>query len=546
MKMTAKRKHMTIVSIMLLIAMIAVSFGPVHNVYAAATPSITYRTHVQTYGTLDWVSDGASSGTVGQSKRLEGIWIILENEPYSGSVQYQTYVQKIGWQDWTDEGEMAGTSGKKLRLEAVRIRLTGEMADYYDVWYRAYSQKFGWLGWTKNGEMAGTSGYAYRLESIQIELLPKDSSAPGNTANASRVNNTPRISYRTHVQTYGTQGWVSNGKSSGTTGQSKRLEGIWIKLNNKPYSGSIQYKTHVQTYGWQDWVNEGEMAGTSGQAKRLEAIRIRLTGDLANYFDVWYRVHSQHFGWLGWAKNGDISGTTGYGYRLEAIQIKLLPKGSSAPGSTANASHDKASETPEYSKTLLQLGMTEDEVKAKWGEPDSVSDIFTSQYGTYYTWFYSDESQVEFSDGKVSGFVMPTTYLTENSTENKTSLTIGMTKDEVEAQWGTPAIKGGLSIDQWGTGEDWLYSDGAQAYFYNDKLNSYSLPTTYTEEDSTSEKSALTVGMTKDEVEAQWGTPSTKEVSNSEYGTGEYWNYSDGAYAYFYNGTLDSYSLPAE
>ena len=141
----------------------------------------------------------------------------------------------------------------------------------------------------------------------------------------------PAVSYRTHVQTYGWQGWKKNGAMSGTQGQSKRMEGINIKLSNLPYSGGITYRTHVQTYGWQGWKSNGAMAGTQGQYKRLEAIEIRLTGEMAKYYDVYYRVHAQHFGWMGWAKNGEKSGTAGYSYRLEGIQIVLVNKGGSKP-----------------------------------------------------------------------------------------------------------------------------------------------------------------------------------------------------------------------
>jgi uncharacterized protein YjdB len=126
------------------------------------------------------------------------------------------------------------------------------------------------------------------------------------------------------------------------------LEGINIKLTNKDYDGSICYITHVQSYGWQGnqydsstWKKDGEMAGTSGKSKRLEAIRIKLTGEIAEHYDVYYRVHAQTFGWMGWAKNGEAAGTAGYSKRLEAIQIVLVPKGGKAPGSTANSFRQK-------------------------------------------------------------------------------------------------------------------------------------------------------------------------------------------------------------
>ena len=68
---------------------------------------------------------------------------------------------------------MSGTSGKSYRLEAIEIKLTGEIADHYDVYYRVHAENFGWLGWARNGEQSGTAGYAYRLEGIEIKLVKK-------------------------------------------------------------------------------------------------------------------------------------------------------------------------------------------------------------------------------------------------------------------------------------------------------------------------------------------------------------------------------------
>ena len=162
------------------------------------------------------------------------------------------------------------------------------------------------------------------------------------TCQVTVIKQTPTLSYQTHIEDYGWQASVTEGNVSGTTGKSKRLEGIKISLkNNESYTGDIEYRTHVQDYGWQNWVSNGEMSGTSGQSKRLEAIQIRLTGEMADNYDVYYRVHAQEFGWLDWAKNGESSGTAGYSYRLEAIEIMLVEKEGSAPGSTARPFHQK-------------------------------------------------------------------------------------------------------------------------------------------------------------------------------------------------------------
>ena len=99
------------------------------------------------------------------------------------------------------------------------------------------------------------------------------------------------LTYQTHVQSYGWQNDVGQGKISGTVGQAKRLEAIRINVHST--EGSIRYRTHVQTYGWQDWAYDGEESGTVGQAKRLEAIQIELTGGLAEHYEVYYRVQEQ-------------------------------------------------------------------------------------------------------------------------------------------------------------------------------------------------------------------------------------------------------------
>lgn len=141
--------------------------------------------------------------------------------------------------------------------------------------------------------------------------------------------------YRTHIQDVGWQNWQTNGGISGTSGQSLRLEGIEIKMDTSGYDLGMEYCTHVQNQGWQDYKRNGVMSGTSGESLRLEAIKIQLTGADAGQFDVYYRVHAENIGWMDWTRNGAEAGTAGFGYRLEAIEILVLPKGSPAPGPTA-------------------------------------------------------------------------------------------------------------------------------------------------------------------------------------------------------------------
>ncbi len=362
--------------------------GVVEEIFVAPEIKVSYRTHIQTFGwegvvndIKTWKSNGTMSGTSGKAKRLEGINIVVDSADSKVDldlgIQYTTHCQSYGWLPWSANGEMNGTEGEAKRLEAIMIKLTGADAKYYDVYYRVHAQSYGWLGWASNGASAGTAGYGKRLEGIQIVVVKKGESfnqkmenieskeskafvaKEGNspivnypaTSNTNPVvpgADTVNVAYRTHVQSFGWQGWKYNGQMSGTSGKAKRLEGINIELRNQTYSGDIVYTTHVQSYGWQGsetdqtkWFKNGDMAGTSGEAKRLEAICINLTGEMSQKYDVYYRVHAQSYGWLGWAKNGAPAGTAGYGKRLEGIQIVLVPKGGTNPKNYQGITSDK-------------------------------------------------------------------------------------------------------------------------------------------------------------------------------------------------------------
>lgn len=145
------------------------------------------------------------------------------------------------------------------------------------------------------------------------------------------------VSYNTHIQDYGWLSTVSNGQLSGSTGQSKRLEAIQIKVSGVEGLG-IKYKTHIQNIGWQDYKTDNQVSGTTGRSLRLEAIQIVLTGNQADNYDVYYQVHVQNYGWLGFAKNGEMSGTSGLSLRLEAIKIYVVPKGTVIQGTNTTAS----------------------------------------------------------------------------------------------------------------------------------------------------------------------------------------------------------------
>ncbi len=160
----------------LLVASIAAIVSEPIQTKAAAGVHVYYKTHAERIGWTSEVSDGALSGTVGQSLRLECLTVRITG--MGGGVEYTSHVEKQGWQEawqgWRKDNEPVGTTNAGLRMEAVRIRLYGEVANYYDIEYRAHCQNIGWTPWVKNGEICGTTGQSLRMEGIEIRLVSKD------------------------------------------------------------------------------------------------------------------------------------------------------------------------------------------------------------------------------------------------------------------------------------------------------------------------------------------------------------------------------------
>lgn len=356
------------------------------NVSADVPYKLSGVAHVQdqgdTPGTFDSTTGELVLGTEGLSRRLESITINFENNTgYEGTIEYKVHVQDIGWMDWVEAGGAAGTSGQCKRLEGIYMQLTGELANHFTIEYWVHIQDYGDAqGWVSEGQLAGTTGECKRLEKLHVRLICTDQNYTGSGL----------VAYKTHVQDIGWEKqWKVDGESSGTSGQAKRLEGIYIDYVGTEYSGGITYCTHIQDVGWQDWKTDGQLSGTTGQSKRLEGIKIKLTGDVANYYDVYYRVHCECFGWLGWAKNGEFSGTEGMGKRLEAIQIVLVAKGGAAPGNLNGVKSDIP--TPSYpSKDKILVCLDAGHI-GKYNQSPSVPAYYESDFTWKFHLYLKEE-----------------------------------------------------------------------------------------------------------------------------------------------------------
>ena len=129
----------------------------------------------------------------------------------------------------------------------------------------------------------------------------------------------PYVGYIAHVADKGWLNEVRSGKTAGTTGESRQLEAIKVKLYG--VDGDICYAVHTAGKGWLPYVKNGEIAGTTGESRRVEAVKIRLEN--VSGYSVTYRVHMAEKGWSDWVSNDAVAGTTGESRRIEAIEIML-------------------------------------------------------------------------------------------------------------------------------------------------------------------------------------------------------------------------------
>lgn len=53
------------------------------------------------------------------------------------------------------------------------MKLTGELAEHYDIVYRAHVSNIGWMPWVRNGESAGTTGRGLPIEAVEMRLESK-------------------------------------------------------------------------------------------------------------------------------------------------------------------------------------------------------------------------------------------------------------------------------------------------------------------------------------------------------------------------------------
>lgn len=286
------------------------SLGDVDAIRNMYSRKLDMLVHLENIGDRGGIKAGVFGGTRGQSRRLEGFQLQLDETIPNLGLEYMAHLQNIGDVPFVPGGQFVGTRGQSRRLEGFAIRLTGTAAKDFDIFYMAHLQGIGDTAVFSNGEFCGTRGQSRRVEGLSVWLLKKFEGNLRGLVHLQGIGDVvqPRM------------------KFAGTRGQSRRLEGFQLNFDPPIPGVGLRYMAHLQNIGDVPFVTDGQFVGTRGQSRRLEGFAIELTGPNAKDFDVFYMAHLEGIGDTQVFSNGQFCGTRGQSRRVEGMRVWVMRK----------------------------------------------------------------------------------------------------------------------------------------------------------------------------------------------------------------------------
>lgn len=196
--------------------------------------------------------------------------------------------------------------GEQIEVDDDAQSLEEELDNYVDFWYDKYADE--------------KEKITDSLKNICRRIITLDS----------QLNKTrPLLTYQAHVARNGWRdGWKSESQFSNPLDKQYDIQAIKINFTN-PFHDVYYSVYYNEKEGWSSEVSTGQMAGTTGKSKSIMGIKIRLDETGTKEFDILYRVHKFDGEWTAWAKNGEE--LLSDGQKLNAIQICLKPKSEPLP-----------------------------------------------------------------------------------------------------------------------------------------------------------------------------------------------------------------------
>lgn len=298
------------------------NFDLTHTPYTPENSGVTFLYDLPQIAEKDYEKTEAD-----EPKQVDPNDVLIELGVKTVTSSYGQYIQIAGIEGgiiqgysehsgWGKEGVTCGVNNENL--QAIRCISNDKNKNIY---YRVYIEEYGWLNWASNGEISGTVGIGNNIKTIQY-LITDSKTAPQVTSDVPFKNIVNAANYASHVQDHGDMGYCLPGTLSGTTHESRRIEGFFIRSNVEGLG--FHMKGHIQING--DVESDDGYIGTKGESKRLEALTITLTGEKANMYNLYYKGHVQIDGWSDYMEAGKRLGTDHQSKRLEGIILIIESK----------------------------------------------------------------------------------------------------------------------------------------------------------------------------------------------------------------------------
>lgn len=188
--------------------------------YGKYHPTLMYSTYDKYEGEQPAYSGGSMTYA---SNNLTGIKMSIENSEIDGSIEYAISKNRSNT-GYVSEGNLAQLEDNS-RFTGILIRLTGNLANYFDVQYRVY-RNGAWSAWKANGERAGSATGTVYVERIQARLVQKKAVEEATVTFATQVGTAPEafsgiigttVSFKPfECDGYIFEGWFDNPEFNGS------------------------------------------------------------------------------------------------------------------------------------------------------------------------------------------------------------------------------------------------------------------------------------------------------------------------------------------
>lgn len=139
-------------------------------------PKLKYRVCVKGKGwAKKWTKSGKVAGTLNHNNRLEGLRVFFKSGGREGTLQYRVCRSGERWSKWGDVSSTARKIAKTRGISDIQLRLTGELADTYEVLYRTHMSGVGWDPWVVGPTLSGWVDKRNRIDALSIKLVKKNS-----------------------------------------------------------------------------------------------------------------------------------------------------------------------------------------------------------------------------------------------------------------------------------------------------------------------------------------------------------------------------------